>query len=306
MLGIIIINFNKYEKTVDCIKSIFDTVKSDYKIYLLDNCSANKSLEILNNLYKDNPRVEIIESKENLGYARGNNLCLKKAEKDGCDYALISNNDIVYLENAVEILLDVIKSGEYLLVGPRSYSPDGRMQTSVKKNKPTFSEYMKFSTYLTNLVPRKQKVEFFTNLQPMRFSQVYWISGSSFIADMKKFKEIGYFDPYTFLYFEEYIISEKAVKSGMKIAYEPKAQVIHYHGASTGGAANLFTRIENFKSECYMFAKYQKLPYHKLRSIRNIRCLEVLFSFIKERKIKDAITFVKQSKKILKQAKEFY
>ena len=119
MLGIIIINFNKYEKTVDCIKSIFDTVKSDYKIYLLDNCSANNSFEILNNLYKDDPRVEMIESKENLGYARGNNLCLEKAEKDGCEYVLISNNDIVYKENAVEILLDVIKSGEYLLVGPR-------------------------------------------------------------------------------------------------------------------------------------------------------------------------------------------
>ncbi|MGN0528801.1 MAG: glycosyltransferase family 2 protein [Eubacterium sp.] len=306
MLGIIIINFNKYEKTVDCIKSIFDTVKSDYKIYLLDNCSANNSFEILNNLYKDDPRVEMIESKENLGYARGNNLCLEKAEKDGCEYVLISNNDIVYKENAVEILLDVIKSGEYLLVGPRSYSPDGRIQSSVKKNKPTFSEYMKFSTYLSNLVPKNQAKVFYKNLQPKEFSQVYWVCGSSFIADMKKFKEIGYFDPYTFLYFEEYIISEKAVKSGMKIAFEPKAQVIHFHGASTGGAANLFTRTENFKSECYMFAKYQKLPYNKLKNLRSIRCLEVLFSFTKEGKIKDAMTFIKQSKKILKQAKEFY
>lgn len=306
MLGIIIINFNKYEKTVDCIKSIFDTVKSDYKIYLLDNCSANNSFEILNNLYKDDPRVEMIESKENLGYARGNNLCLEKAEKDGCEYVLISNNDIVYKENAVEILLDVIKSGEYLLVGPRSYSPDGRIQSSVKKNKPTFSEYMKFSTYLSNLVPKNQAKKFYKNLQPKEFSQVYWVCGSSFIADMKKFKEIGYFDPYTFLYFEEYIISEKAVKSGMKIAFEPKAQVIHFHGASTGGAANLFTRTENFKSECYMFAKYQKLPYNKLKNLRSIRCLEVLFSFTKESKINDAMTFIKQSKRILKQAKEFY
>lgn len=306
MLGIIIINFNKYEKTIDCISSIFETVKSDYKIYLLDNGSSNNSFEKLNNVYKDDARVEMIESKENLGYARGNNLCLEKAEKDGCEYVLISNNDIIYKENAIEILLEIIKSGEYLLAAPSLQNPHGGIQASVKKNKPTFSEYMKFSTYLSNLVPKKETKEFYKNLQPKEFSQVYWVCGSSFVADMKRFKEIGYFDPYTFLYFEEYIISKKAEALGMKIAFEPKAQAIHFHGASSGGAANLFTRTENFKSECYMFAKYQKLPYSKLKMIRNIRCLEVLFTFTKEGKIKDAMTFIKQSKEILKQAKEFY
>ena len=96
MLAIIIINYNKYEKTLECIRTIREGNFKNYKIYLLDNASVNDSYNILYENYKDSSDVVLIKSKENLGYAKGNNLCIKYAEKDGCEYALISNNDILY------------------------------------------------------------------------------------------------------------------------------------------------------------------------------------------------------------------
>ncbi len=303
MLGIAIINYNKYEKTIDCINSIFSTVKSKYKIYLLDNASPNNSYEELFNIYKNENRVELIKSENNLGYARGNNLLIEKAKSDGCDYILISNNDIIYKENSIEILLSSIQNSDYLLIEPFIKNIDGSTQICVKKNRPSFKQYMMFSTYLHNLVSKKAKREFYSATQPAEFSQVYWASGACFIADIKKFESIGFFDKNTFLYFEEYIISEKALKSGLKIGFEPAATVIHYHGASTGGAANLFTRLENFKSECYMFKNYWKITPKQLRQIRTIRCLEVLFTFTKEKKFKEALSFIKQSSQIIKNTK---
>lgn len=301
MLGIVIINYNKYEKTIDCVNSIFETVKTEYKIYLLDNASQNDSFEQLSKHYNSNDKIVLIKSSKNLGYARGNNLGIEYAKRDGCDYILISNNDLIYQENAIDTLYSRITASEYFIVEPFLKNIDGSTQTAVMKSRPSFKEYMQFSTYLHNFVSKKEKRKYYSSLQPKEFGEVYWASGACFIADLKQFEEIGFFDPYTFLYFEEYIISEKAKAKGLKIGFEPNAKVVHYHGASTGGNANLVTRVANFKSEAYMFTNYWKITKQQLKLVRLIRCLEVLYTFTKEHKIKDAFKFIKQSKIILRE-----
>lgn len=304
MLGIAIINYNNYEKTIECIKSIFETAKAEYKIYLLDNASQNESLEALQREYKNEPRVKLFLSKTNLGYANGNNLLLDEIKKDGCDYTLISNNDIIFENGSIDLLLEKIQNEDYLLIEPFIENIDGSTQICVKKNKPSFKEYMLHSTYLHNFVSKDKKILFRKSQQPTEAGDVYWASGACFIADMKKFEDIDFFDKNTFLYFEEYIISEKAVKQGYKIGFEPEARVVHFHGASSGGAANLFTRTANLESEMYFFTHYWILSNRQINFLRRVRCLEVLFTFIKNKKIKEALTYVKQSKKILKKSKE--
>lgn len=297
MLGIAIINYKQPQKTIDCINSIFKTVNADYKIYLLDNNSADNSAEILENEYKNEKRVEFFKSDTNTGYANGNNLCLEKAKKDGCDYILISNNDIIFDENTVDTLLDEIQSTDCLAIAPVLKAPNGTRMQNIKKSSPDFKRYMMSETYLRNF-DRKRKYQ--NTYLPKKFEEVYWISGAVFIADMKKFETIGFFDKNTFLYYEEFIISEKAVKKGYTLAIEPAVCVYHYHGASTGGNANLFTRLENLKSELYFLSNYKKYSNSKLRKVRFIRCLEVLFTFTKEHKLKDALKYIKESKKVLK------
>jgi len=297
MLGIAIINYNQPQKTIDCINSIFKTVKADYKIYLLDNASADNSFEILDNEYKSEPRVDFFKSDINTGYANGNNLCLEKAKADGCDYILISNNDIIFDENTINTLLKEIEETDYLAIAPGMKYPNGAIFPNIKKYCPDFKTYMMSETYLRNF-DRKNKYQ--NTYFPKTLEEVYWISGAVFMADMQKFESIGFFDKHTFLYYEEYIISEKAVQKGYALAVEPDICAYHYHGASTGGNANLFTRLENLKSELYFLSNYKNYTHSKLKQVRLIRCLEVLFTFTKEHKLKEALKFIKESKKILK------
>lgn len=133
MLGIAIINYNQPQKTIDCVNSIFKTVKSDYKIYLLDNNSTDNSYEILYSEYKNQSRVDFFKSNINTGYANGNNLCIEKAKKDGCEYILISNNDIIFDENTVDTLLERIKTTDCLAIAPALKSPNGAHQQNIKK-----------------------------------------------------------------------------------------------------------------------------------------------------------------------------
>lgn len=297
MLGIAIINYNKYEKTIDCIDSVFQTAKCEYKIYLLDNASANESCDILQQKYSGNDKVVFIKSDENLGYARGNNLLIEQAKADGCKYILISNNDIIYSENTIDTLLEEIQTTDYLAIAPKLKAPNNSIQQNIKKTAPDFKRYIMSETYLRNFDKQKK---YQNTYYPQSFEAVYWIAGAVFIADMKKFEDIGFFDKNTFLYFEEYIISEKAVKKGYKLAIEPSVCAYHYHGASTGGSANLFTRLENLKSELYFLRNYKSYTKGQLNKIRFIRCLEVLFTFTKEHKIKDALKYIKKSRKVLR------
>ncbi len=97
MIGILILNYKKYQVTADCIRSVLDTGDGlDYHIYVLDNGSGNDSIACLQAQFPNNPRITWMESAENTGYARGNNQMLSRARKDGCTAAVIANSDIVF------------------------------------------------------------------------------------------------------------------------------------------------------------------------------------------------------------------
>ena len=70
--------------------------------------------------------------------------------------------------------------------------------------------------------------------------------------------------------------------------------------ASAGGAANLFTRLENLRSELYFLHRYRHWSRHRLATVRRVRCLEVLFTFGKAHKWADARTYLRKSKILLK------
>lgn len=283
MFAIIIINYNSYEKTIDCINSIRKTCNVPYKIYLIDNASSNDSAQVLEREYKDAADVRLILSQENLGYARGNNLCIKEAVKDGCKYALISNNDIIYEDGSVDALYKEISEDRYLIVGPKIVRPDGKTQRSVKYGSPKFLKYIVKETYVSSLFRKFIKPE----AMPDKKCDVYWICGCTFAANLELFEKIDYFDDRTFLYFEEYILAEKAKKAGMKMEFLPEVQVLHFHGYSMGGSTNTVTRLANLRSEMLFLHDYMHWNKFKLKTIKTIRMMEVRFNLRKDTDKKD-------------------
>ena len=125
-------------------------------------------------------------------------------------------------------------------------------------------------------------------------------TGAVFAVDTACFHRLGDFDPYTFLYYEEYILSARCKAQGIALWFDPTVTALHCHGASAGGAANLFTRLENLRSELYFLHRYRHWSRHRLATVRRVRCLEVLFTFGKAHKWADARTYLRKSKILLK------
>jgi GT2 family glycosyltransferase len=97
-LSIIIVSFNTKRITVDCISSIFESLQGsnmDVEVVIVDNNSTDGSVEEIKRLQKNHENIVFIESKENLGFGKANNLAVAKAS---ADTILLLNSDTVILE----------------------------------------------------------------------------------------------------------------------------------------------------------------------------------------------------------------
>ena len=97
-LSVVIVNYQTFELTKNTINSIFEyEYPFTYEILVVDNASGDDSLARLQDYFKD--KVRFIASKENNGFAAGNNQALRIAEGR---YVLLLNSDTIVWENTLE------------------------------------------------------------------------------------------------------------------------------------------------------------------------------------------------------------
>ena len=106
---IIVLNYNAYKDTIDCLESIVSLKSKYYKIVLIDNASTDFSIDKINKWAVDNNYngIEIFKSKNNNGYSSGNNLGIRYALKqDDCKYIWILNNDTIVDSHSLNHLVN--------------------------------------------------------------------------------------------------------------------------------------------------------------------------------------------------------
>lgn len=88
-------------------ESIKDTIgEIPYHIYLVDNASPILMPEICQNyLAKHRETVSFLQAAENRGYAAGNNIGIRQALVDNCEFILLTNNDIVFTSESISNML---------------------------------------------------------------------------------------------------------------------------------------------------------------------------------------------------------
>ncbi len=87
----VIVCWNNAELLKDCLNSIDIQTYKDHKTIIVDNGSADNSVELARSLM---PAAEIIEAGKNLGFAKGNNIGIEKALEDtSVGYVALLNTD---------------------------------------------------------------------------------------------------------------------------------------------------------------------------------------------------------------------
>src|ERR1700722_8998967 len=123
-VSIVIINYNTFELTCKCIRSVMQHTKGvSYEIILVDNASTERDTDSFLNEF---PAIRLIKSKENTGFTGGNNLGIKYAT---APYILLLNSDTELTEDSIAICYEVIRQDNSIgVITCKLLSPNGKVQ----------------------------------------------------------------------------------------------------------------------------------------------------------------------------------
>lgn len=209
--GIVILNYQKYEMTRDCVSKLLE-YKLDAKILIVDNASTNDSFQYLKDLYEDVEGVEVIRNTTNAGYARGNNVGFRYLfdKYPELEYCCIMNPDV---EIRYREIFDNLMSK--LELDERYAMATGLMITNTKLNMNScFWSIPKGSEVaLGHCVLHKNKNNPLI-CDENDVAEVEVLPGSFFMIKRKVYEQLGGFDEGTFLYNEENILATQIRKMG--------------------------------------------------------------------------------------------
>jgi GT2 family glycosyltransferase len=244
-LTIIIPSFNTKKLLQECLNSIYSSLKEAYlnfEVIVVDNASTDESGKMVSKYF---PKVKLIRNKENLGYARANNLAVEKAKGK---YILFLNSDIKVLGNAIEKLYNFLsKNIEAEIAG-------GKLLNSDKSPQPSCGPFYSLPVSFAVLFLRGDKWGL-TRYSPSKVKKVDWVSGACLLMRKEVFKKIGRFDESIFMYMDEVEFLYRAGQLGYSTYFYPGAEFIHYGAASSKGKQQPVINI--FGGLIYFYRKHK-------------------------------------------------
>lgn len=295
--ALIILNYNNSRDTRNCIESILLHNTAPVKFVVIDNASSADQLEtlkgVLTQLFPNGyttiegkndyegavtlGNCTLVVNEKNLGYACGNNIGLQLVKHDvDVDKVMILNNDILFVEDILPPLIQKLYTlPKCALVSPVLYKKDmdgydyNCARLNVKVSQLISANFLHYYRRLIKSDATAVEGERFLLNKCKDISgslEVELPSGSCMLLEKDLFEKIGFFDPNTFLYYEENILYKRISSLGLKIYISLEDKCIHL-GASTMKSIpkNKWIMETGKRSELYYVKKYSGAnPFMKI------------------------------------------
>lgn len=231
-LSIILVNWNTCDLTKQALASVYkETVGIDFEAIVVDNNSADKSVEMIK---KEFPQVVLIENKDNRGFGKANNQGLKIAQGE---YLMFLNTDVVVLGGALNKLVSYLdEHADTMMVGPRLLNKDMTFQHACRRNLPNPVNSFFHLFGLTKLFKKSALVNEYKRAatDPDVTGPTEALSGAAMMFRRQVYAEIGGFDERFFMYGEDLDFCKRVLEKGWKTVYVSDARIIHFGGQSSG------------------------------------------------------------------------
>lgn len=265
--GIVILNYNDFESTYNMLNKIKDYKELDL-IVIVDNNSSDNSYSKLKEI--ENTKIKVIKTDRNLGYAYGNNYGLKYLQDKDIDYVIISNPDVIVSENTIKELKKDLTRSDITLVAPKvlegnTYSKGWKLPKFKEELVSNMTYFHKYS---------QKMLSYSSDYYNKDLVEVEVVHGCFFMIKYQEFKNINFFDPNTFLYYEENILGKKLKNNNLKTFIDTRLEVKHMLSVSVNKSINSIKKYKILKqSQFYYEKQYNKLNIFGL-------CLLRLFYYI--------------------------
>ena len=230
MISVIIVNFNSNDYLARCAQSVFASTVP-VEVFVIDNCSEDKSLSLLKDAIGNELRLHIIENKQNLGFARASNQALPMTKGE---YILFLNPDCLIRPDTLECMLAVMEANpDAGIAGCLIRNPDGSEQAGSRRYIPTPFRSMIRVLKLSKLFHRYPRFGIL-NLagQPLPDHTVPMeaISGAFMFVRRMAIEQVGPMDDRYFLHCEDLDWCMRFRMAGWQILFVPGVEIIHNKG----------------------------------------------------------------------------
>lgn len=266
-VSIIIVNYNTKQLLADCLATVFEKTKGvAYEVIVVDNASIDDSEEYIKERY---PSVKWINSGENLGFGRANNLGAKYATGK---YLFLLNSDTLLLNNAIRIFFDYAESHQHEGIGTLgSWLLD-------KNEKPNNSfGFFPCATNEINYLLGKYQLPTLNDITEEK--EVDYITGADLFIEKRLFDGLDGFDKNIFMYYEETDLQYRLALCGLSRKIIPGPRIIHLEG---GSFENKGLSLKRFLMAQTSYNYYLRKNFHGLNYYFNrvMLCLIRLTLFI--------------------------
>ena len=194
---------------------------------MVDNASTQDEASIISEKY---PHIKVIRSKQNLGFAGGNNLGIKEAKGK---YILLINNDTYFKEFNITPLIERLESSDKIgIVCPK-------LRFAWGNNPIQYAGY----TSLSQITVRNKAIGFgeedkgqYNTAHPTPYAH-----GAAMLIKREAIAKVGLMPECFFLYYEELDWSMLFTRADYEIWYDPACTVFHKESQTTGQNSPLRT-----------------------------------------------------------------
>lgn len=217
---IAIFNFNGYEDTRKCLRSVLKTNYPNYEIYLLDDGSVLDEIGVLRREFRDR-KITFFSDGKNRGFSFRANQALKNTNSK---YVVLLNNDTVVDKDWLAELVSVIESDRKI----------GVCQSKLlSMRNPQYFEYAGGAGGQLDMLGYpyvRGRVFFHTEKDVGQYDtveEIFWACGAAMMIRREVVESAGYFDVDLFAYVEEQDFCWRVKKAGYKVVSVPQSVVYH-------------------------------------------------------------------------------
>lgn len=237
-VSIVIVNWNSKDLLRQCLQSVHEyAMELQPQVIVVDGGSFDGCAQMLDAEF---PAVEFLQSKENIGFGRANNLGFTRVTGDAL---LLLNPDADLTQGALQAMFRELEQRiDAGIVGPRLLNTDGSLQTSVQPlprpvRQAFDSEWLRRALWPFRLWGPP------TDFVPDGTIEVEGTSGACMLMWSRTFREVGGFNPQYFMYAEDMDLCLKVARKGLRIYHVPAAKVTHHGGGSSVSQGSTFSSV---------------------------------------------------------------
>ena len=259
-VSVIILNYNTFDYTCQCIQSVIDkTIGVSYEIILVDNASKECDSELFKVKF---PFIKLIKSDVNLGFSKGCNLGISKSVGN---YVLLLNSDTKLLNNAIELSYKNFNQNSKLAICTVKILLENDLQFNCESF-PSLWKLLFQKFRIHKLYPKKLRGRVFLgyNFSYDEKIKVDAVHGTFMMIDKKKIQTLN--EKY-FMYCEDLLWCWEIRKKGFEILFEPNGLIFHYrYGSSKDLEKPVLTKKE-YLDNYYDFIKstMSKVEYYTIK-----------------------------------------